>query len=167
MESLDHVRYLDKAYPDLPTLIPTESIETLTRFHSLLAKIGGPLFRLLLSSIPTHVLSSESAGYFRETREDMFKSSLETVSGVEGSEHREQLWAELEEGLKPVAAMLGEKEGPFFEGNTATFVDLEFVGYLFWARRSQEATFQRIMKVDPKFQALWDATAEWRNGTGL
>lgn len=167
MESLDHAHYLDKHYPSLPTLLPPETEDTLKRFSQLLERPRAALFKIILSAIPTNVLGPKSAAYFTETRTKRFGCSLEEVSGVEGSKEREALWAELEEALKPVGDMLGEKEGPFFEGHTPTFVDLDFTAILFWAYRAQEASFERIMKMNPKFRALWEGTSEWRSRTGL
>lgn len=167
VESLNHARFLDKTYPELPTLLPEGAEEAPIHFRELYAGPWQSLFRLLVVAIVTNVLNPPSAEHFRRTKEARFGVSLETVSGEEGSKEREQLWSDLEEGLIPLAALLGDKEGVLFQGHTPTFIDVEFVGFLSWANRSDEAVFHRILKLDPKFKLLWDATPEWRSRTGL
>ncbi|MEX3008241.1 glutathione S-transferase family protein [Hoeflea sp. TYP-13] len=127
-DSFDIALYLEKAYPDRPTLFGGEGGVSLARFIEAWAAtqihmtIGG---RLLLDIHA--MLEPEDQAYFRQSREARFGKPLEEV--VEASAERVKSFAAK---LDPLRLML--KRQPFIGGENPLFADYIVFGAFQWAR---------------------------------
>ncbi|WP_419910604.1 glutathione S-transferase family protein [Hoeflea sp.] len=127
-DSFEIALYLEKAYPDLPTLLGGEGGIALSRFieswslTQIHTAIGG---RLLLDIHA--MLEPKDQAYFRQSRETRFGKPLEDV--VEASAGRA---GEFAARLEPLRIML--KQQPFIGGEGPLFADYIVFGAFQWAR---------------------------------
>jgi hypothetical protein len=146
-DSLAIAQYLDTKYPDKPKLIPEGTLV----FH----KSWGTAFNLNLNALwqfmmpkVTWALNEPSEGYFRRTRLENFKVSMEELYPAEGSEKRKKEWKKLEDGFRKMASWYGEDSRVVFvrggEDSRVVFVrggedqvcfaDMVLGGFIIWIR---------------------------------
>lgn len=133
-ESAMIARYLDKTYPDTPTLIPAETDAFHAAFQeAFLLTIQMKLSPIMLPHTAAR-LNPPSEAYFRRTREAMFGKKLEEFSPV--GPIREGQWKEVQSGFKKLSEWMAAdgKEKPFFMGNTVCYADLTIAGWLVWVK---------------------------------
>ncbi|PCH40179.1 hypothetical protein WOLCODRAFT_150218 [Wolfiporia cocos MD-104 SS10] len=146
-------RYLDKAYPNTPALIPQETDALHGAFQeAFLLTIEQRILPLMLP--PTNAyLHPPSEAYFRRTREAKFGKKMEEISP--GGPVREAQWEKLRGGLTKLAEWLelDGKEKLFFTGDRVSHADLSIAGWLIWIKL--------ILGVD---SAEWLAVKTWDGG---
>tara|TARA_R110002126_G_scaffold133424_1_gene277473 strand:+ start:901 stop:1596 length:696 start_codon:yes stop_codon:yes gene_type:complete len=129
-DSFQIALYLEETYPDRPTLFGGQGgiahakfVESwaLTTLHSQVAVVA-------VEEICA-MLDSADQDYFRTSRENMFKKTLEQVS-----EGKSAVIAGLPEKLKPLSHMLNSQK--FIGGDQPLFADYIVFGALQWARIS-------------------------------
>lgn len=152
-DSMNIAAYLDKEYPDTPSLLPkgTRAATELLNSHfksTVLTKLS-PL--MLPPCCAT--LNPRSAEYFRRTREKSYGKKLEEFTPP--GPIREEAWAKVKEGLNlldEIYAKNGE-EKPYFFGETFSFADVIVAGCLIWVR----------IILRPESEE-WKAVARWNEG---
>ncbi|KAJ3560828.1 hypothetical protein NP233_g10579 [Leucocoprinus birnbaumii] len=107
-DSYKIAEYLDKAYPALPNL-------------------AAPLWPLILPRVPG-ILNEEGAEYYRRTRAARFGKPLDQMEPV--GEARKQVWVKAEAAMGQIDRWMSKSSGPFFMGETVTFVDFVVVAML-------------------------------------
>lgn len=139
-DSFDIALYLDRAYPDRPTLFGGEAGQAMARFIErwTLATIHGYLGRALLLDIHANLAPADQA-YFRDTREKRFGKPLEDVPVG-----RENGLAGFQASLEPLRSLLTYQ--PFIGGATPLFCDYIVFGAFQWARIM--SPFQVLAKDD-------------------
>ncbi|KAI0632239.1 hypothetical protein C8Q77DRAFT_1272285 [Trametes polyzona] len=134
-ESATIVRYLEKTYPDTPSLIPagTDALHAAFNyaFHARLS--GGDLRLVVIPEVLKH-LPPRSEAYFRATREVAFGSKLEELAPP-GPE-REKHWAEVQKVFSTFASWLKADgvDKPFFLGDRIGYADVTVASWLLWIR---------------------------------
>jgi glutathione S-transferase len=126
-DSWEIVQYLDKQYPDKPTLIGDN--EQKAQIEAFIETCQTKIFPTLvpIAILQVHdILDPESQAYFRETREAGLGNKLEDIS------------AEPEVAKANLAAALSLFEGTlsqqaFFGGNQPNYSDYTLFGILKWA----------------------------------
>lgn len=129
-ESSAIAKYLDKTYPDTPTLFP----EGLNGFQAVSLDTIGPMFAgafrpFLLSRICGH-LNEASAVYFRTTREAAFGKRLEELKT---EEQWQKVVAALER-LRGYYSANGNGRELLLAGDRVTFCDLQVASIFKWAK---------------------------------
>jgi glutathione S-transferase len=146
--------YLERTYPEAPSLFGGPSAQALTRFiNEFVDGVVHPgMARLIVSDIP-QILAESDRAYFRESREKRFGKRLEEITAnrdIEATVFRKSL-----ESLRRALAQQN-----FLSGSTAQYADYILFGAFQWARCS--STFELLTEGDPLFawrERLLDAFA--------
>lgn len=127
-ESFDIALYLERSYPDRPSLFGGPGGEAMARFVERWTQfnVQGPLLRLIVADIHA-VLDEPDQAYFRTSREARLGQSLEDAQA--GREGRLEAFRET---LRPLREMLAFQ--PFIGGDGPLFCDYVVFGALQWAR---------------------------------
>lgn len=129
-ESFSIVQYLEKTYPNTPTVLSKGTLALQKGFLvAFRAKVHWPTFHLVIFPIWL-ILNEPSQAYFRTTREADFGQKLEDIGTEERWQKAETAWNELAEWFK----LDGEGSTDFVMGKQLCFVDLQIVSVLVWAR---------------------------------
>jgi len=120
--------YLEKAYPDRPSLFGGKEAEALSRFYVEWTDLvlQGALFRLIVADIPP-LLAPIDADYFRRSREARVGTTLEEFCC-----DREAKLDALRQSLAPLRRTLTHQ--PFLSGMAPAWADYTVFGAFQWAR---------------------------------
>ena len=125
-DSWEIAEYLERTYPDRPTLFGSDQGLALTRFvESWVNASVNPIIASLIVKDIHDILSPEDQIYFRESREKRFGKTLEVVQ-----ENREDRVHILHTALKPFSRIL--KQQNYFGGDTPLYADYILYGSLLW-----------------------------------
>ncbi|TBN54574.1 glutathione S-transferase family protein [Hansschlegelia quercus] len=126
-DSFELALKLETDYPDRPPLFAGEGGVALSRFVQAQASfLLGKMSRAMVLAIHDG-LDEETQGYFRTSREKMFKATLEEVAA-----EPEKNIAAVKDALTPIRILL--RSQPFLGGETPLFADLMVAGLFQWAR---------------------------------
>jgi len=120
--------YLERAYPDRPSLFGGPEAQALSRFYVDWTDmvLQPALFRLVVADIPA-LLAPIDVEYFRRTREARVGTTLEQFCA-----DREPKLQALRQLLAPLRRTLGEQ--PFLAGEAPMWADYVVFGAFQWAR---------------------------------
>jgi|SRR5579859_1981589 len=120
--------YLEKTYPDRPSLFGGPEAQALSRFYVDWTDLvlQGALFRLIVADIPA-LLAPIDADYFRRSREARVGTSLEEFCA-----DREAKLAALRQALAPLRRTLSQQS--FLSGDRPAWADYTLFGAFQWAR---------------------------------
>ena len=129
-------RYLDKTYPDTPTLIPPQLDALTAAFEDAFWSVFEPGYGYIICPAMYAVLREGSRPHFRRTRDKTLGRPEEFEPG---SEKRAQNWATTREGVSKVAKWL-EMDGRhklFFAGDETgiTYADITVAGFFTWFKK--------------------------------
>jgi glutathione S-transferase len=144
-DSFDIALYLERTYPDRPSLFGGPGGIGTARFVERWCQfvVHPPLLRMLVADIH-NLLAESDRSYFRADRERKLGASLETVQA-----DREQRVGAFRDALRPLREMLAMQ--PFVGGQAPFFADYIVFGALQWARVG--SPFKVLAEDDP--------VAEW------
>ena len=139
--SFDIALYLDKAYPDRPTLFGGPGGQAMARFIERWSQgtIHPYLGSAALMDIHDRLAPADQA-YFRDSREKRYAKALEEVPAG-----REAGLEAFRASLEPLRSMLGYQ--PFIGGSSPLFADYIVFGAFQWVRVT--SPFQTLAKGDP------------------
>ncbi|KAJ5930608.1 hypothetical protein N7466_006101 [Penicillium verhagenii] len=170
MDSLPIAEHLDRVFPDRP-LFPSGDASYalyLAVSHLVIGAIGPGIRTLIIPRVPDH-LDPRGQEYFVRTRTESFGMPLAEVRPKE-EEEIAKIWETMEKGFPPlIRALKGRegKKGPFFEGETAGYVDLFVVSIFAFLHRFDRELWEKAMgQGDGELRALWDACLPWLEGQG-
>jgi glutathione S-transferase len=140
-DSFDIALYLERTYPDRPSLFGGPGGEASARFVERWTQftVQAPLLRLIVADINA-ALDTPDQLYFRKDREGKLGKTLEDVQS--GRDERLDAFREL---LRPLREML--KLQPFIGGKSPLFHDYVVFGSLQWARVA--SPFKLLADDDP------------------
>ncbi|KAF9564190.1 hypothetical protein CPC08DRAFT_734565 [Agrocybe pediades] len=144
--------YLEKQYPDTPTLFPSGTKGLQQAFTDLHLQTVFPLRAFLIPRVPRK-LSPRSAEYFIRTREISFKKKLEDI--VPKGDEATKEWSKLEVGFDKIAAWYArtDDKGQFMLGETISWADITVVSFHLW--------FKSIFGEDSE---EWKRISAWSGG---
>ncbi|MCJ8309808.1 MAG: glutathione S-transferase family protein [Rhizobiaceae bacterium] len=127
-ESYEIAKYLDRAYPDKPSLFNGEGGEELTKFviSWSLTQLHPAVAKLAVYDIH-NALAPEDQAFFRQTREKLFGCTLEEFD-AKFPKNGEALAT----ALVPMENLLGRQK--FLGGDSPVFADYVVFGALQWLR---------------------------------
>ncbi len=136
--------YLEKTYPDRPSLFGGKEAEALSRFFVDWTDLvlQGALFRLVVADIPP-LLAPLDAEYFRSTREARIGTTLETFCA-----ERDAKIDALRQALAPLRRTLTQQ--PFLSGVKPAWADYTVFGAFQWARCVSE--IKLLAEDDPVYR---------------
>ena len=157
-ESIEIAEYLDRTYPDTPPAFPDDSLGIQRAFNGALGK--GPLaslWQFIMPLVPS-VLNPPSAAYFRRTKKDSV-GGKELDEAIPKGEERVVEWRKLKKGLNLIA--LWYKPGhPFIMGDTVSWGDFAWGGYLVWIREMFGAESEDWKDLDSHSEGRWSTLLE-------
>lgn len=120
--------YLDRQYPERPSLLGDASLKATTRFINqwVADSVHPALARLILPDVHG-VLDEADQDYFKRTREAAFGVSLEALAG-----ERDASLQALREVLKPLRSTLAAQD--YLAGEAPAYADHIVFGAFQWAR---------------------------------
>ncbi|EKM76379.1 hypothetical protein AGABI1DRAFT_78843 [Agaricus bisporus var. burnettii JB137-S8] len=128
-DSYKIAQYLDKTYPDTPKLFPpgTEALQAAfyAQYNPL---IFGAIFQMLLPGV-VRILNPPSVEYFNRTRAEIFGKPPAELEPK--GQDRVEAWTKVEAAYDKLYGWLSESTGPYFMGDTITFVDLTVAGMIY------------------------------------
>jgi len=144
--------YLEKTYPNTPSVFPNESIGIQKAFEATFRASLGSVWPFIIPAVCLK-LNPVSAEYFRRTREAAFGKKLEDV--VPTGDARTEQWEKVEKGLASVDVYLAmtDKKGPYILGDTISWGDLVMFSFLYF--------FKVILGENSK---EWKDIASWNGG---
>lgn len=133
-DSFDIALYLEKTYPDAPSLFGSDAAIGMARFVETwsLASLY-PICAVTAVEEISEMLDADDKAYFVESRQARFNKSLSDVTAG-----RDHMLETLPDKLKPLAMMLGKQA--FIGGETPSFADYIVFGPLQWVRISSQKT---------------------------
>ncbi|KAJ5116375.1 hypothetical protein N7456_000723 [Penicillium angulare] len=169
MDSLPIIEHLDKLFPEHPLFPSGEASYSLYLAVNRLSMRLGPAIRsLVIPSVPDH-LDPRGQEYFIRTRSEFFGKPLAEVRPTDEGEIA-GLLEELQKELKGIITVLKGREGkkgPFFEGETPGYVDLNFVCHLAFFHRFDRGLWEKLVaEGEGELLALWNACLPWLEGQG-
>lgn len=133
-DSFEIALYLDKTHTDAPLLFPPTTVGLLAAFNVQVDAIFNPFVCLLVHGIP---LNPDTAEVSRATFvERSGKADWESLT-VRGEERAQTLEA-FKAALGELAKIYRHSDGPFLDGNNATYGDLIVGGWLAFVKATLE-----------------------------
>lgn len=140
-DSFAIAEYLEKNYPDAPTLFGSEEGVVFARFIQAWANSVLNLSIINMIALDIHdLLTPEDQKYFRQTREQRFGRTLEEIQ-----EGREDRLEDFQAQLRPLRLMLATQ--PFLGGTEPKFTDYILFGTFQWANIA--SSFKLLRETDP------------------
>ena len=123
--------YLEKTYPNTPSVFPIETIGLQKAFDATFERSLEAVWSFILPATNLK-LNPVSEEYFRRTREIAFGQKLEDI--VPTGNARTEEWGKFEKGLASVHSYLAltDKKGPYILGDTISWSDLVLFSFLYW-----------------------------------
>lgn len=170
MDSLPIVQHLDAAFPSSPRIFPSgdASYALYIAVSRLLGRVHMQLFHFIAPRVPDH-LDPRGAEFFRSTRHASFGKPLADLLPTD-KEAIDKMWEVVEREAAVLIDMLkgrDGKKGPFFEGETAGYVDLFFASITSFYERFDNEVFEKLMGLGGgELKALYEACLPWLEGQG-
>lgn len=140
-DSFAIAEYLEKTYPDAPTLFGSEEGVVFARFIQAWANSVINLSIINMIALDIHdLLTPEDQKHFRQTREQRFGRTLEEIQ-----EGREDRLEDFQAQLRPLRLMLATQ--PFLGGTEPKFTDYILFGTFQWANIA--SSFKLLRETDP------------------
>jgi glutathione S-transferase len=151
-DSMAITEYLEKTYPNTPSVFPNETIGLQKAFEATFKQSLGAVWPFILPAVGLR-LNPASEEYFRRTREILFGKKLEDV--VPTGNARTEEWGKFEKGLASIYPYLAmtDKKGPYLLGDTISWGDLVLFSFLYW--------FKLVWGENSK---EWKDIASWNGG---
>jgi len=145
--------YLDKTYPDTPSLFPYNSLALQASFGPALNATIIPSIIGFLVPLVCSRLNPVSAKFFRETRESVAGVPYEALAFKE--EEADEKWVKVHEAFGKVDAWYQKSGGqhPFLLGDTVSWADVVVASYL--------RQFKYVFGEDSQ---KWNDVMRWHDG---
>lgn len=158
MESFEIATRLEADHPT-----PSLHLDTpgLSQLQDDLLEAREALKAVFMPLVPVRLLTEKSIPYFTATREKAVGMPLDQFHRENGGP---KAWEAARKPLSKIAALLEEKEGPFFLGKTVSYADFVLAGFLLFYKRIGEDILAEVLKSsgDGKaFAALLEAVRPW------
>lgn len=156
-DSFAIAQYLERRYPDRPSLFGGPAGEAMARFVERWCQtvVQAQMVTLVVKDIHD-ILAAEDQAYFRASRESRFGKALEDVPV--GREHRLPAFRA---ALEPLRSMLSFQ--PFIGGDAPLFADYIVFGAFQWARIASPF---RLLAEDDTVTAWFERCLDLHEGRG-
>ena len=133
-DSLPIAEYLEKAFPDMPSLFPHNTNSLQAPFFQACVSNFGSLWKLIIpATVP--ILNNASVDYFRVTRANMFGvKSLDDVAPQGDAAEKE--WDKVLQGWSKIGTWYAKNggQGTFILGETPSWADMVVIAFLLWMK---------------------------------
>lgn len=141
MDSKVIAEVIEKDHPSPPLHLDSPYLKKLDEI--LAPQIMPALRGIYLPLVPKRLLNEASHEYWYRTREDKVGMKLDVLEETEGGE---VALAKAEPLLRQVTGWLKENDGPFFMGNTVSYADFVWAGFLIFFRRIGTDIFNPLLE---------------------
>ena len=155
MDSRTIATELEHRYPSPSLRLDSPILKTV---EALIPRLTTPLISVFMPKVPAGLLNPPSAEYFERTRVKRFGKTLSEM-GRDSDE--EKAWAQVEPPLKEMGDILKAEGGPFALGKTVSYTDFVIVSLLHYAKRVDEAVYERAVAIEPSLRIVYDASKQW------
>ena len=155
MDSRKIATEIEQRYPSPSLRLDSPILKTV---EGLIPQLTTPLIGVFMPKVPMGLLNPPSAEYYERTREKRFGKTLREL-GRDSDE--EKAWAQVEPPLKELGDILKAKGGPFTLGKTVSYADFVIVSLLHYAKRVDEAIYERAVVIEPSLKIVYDASKQW------
>jgi glutathione S-transferase len=157
-ESWDIAEYLDRAFPEQPKLFSGPAELAMVRLFDawLLISVARQLLPVIILDVH-NAAREEDRPYFRQSREERFKNTLEALSA-----DREARLPALREALAPLRYHLGKQQ--FLGGETPNYADYIALSLFQWV--GSVATLPLLASDEPVLRAWLDRGFDLCGGLG-
>ncbi|KAH6657020.1 putative glutathione S-transferase [Truncatella angustata] len=145
MDSLKIAEYIEEKYPTPSIHLDSPYVKKVVDQISASFQFGKGVRGIFFPLVPERLLNPRSAEFWYETRAKIIGKPL---SEITEDERGDKAWEYATEPVKEITRLLRENsEGPFFEGNTVTYADFYWAGYLLFWKRIGDDTFQKLLSI--------------------
>lgn len=149
---------LDQDHPSPPLHLDSDHLQKLEK---LMADLMPAVRGNYIPQIPLRLLNEASVPFWYRTREEKFGMKLDALEEAEGGEKG---WARAAPLLREVTGLLKEKEGPFFMGDTVSYADFVWAGFLIFFHRVGDDKFAGMLEAtgdEQVHRSLLEAVEPW------
>ncbi|KAI0433906.1 putative glutathione S-transferase [Xylaria sp. FL1042] len=161
MDSTLIAEELEKQYPSSPSLKIGSPLEQKYREH-LKAAFNEAMRPLFYLNVPNRLLKEVNHAYWHKTRSEWAGMPLEQFVRENPPE---KAYEKVTPQMRSITALLKENdEGPYFEGNTITYVDFVHAGFLLMFRQLGDDIFKPLLETtgDPELHLRFlEALKPW------
>jgi glutathione S-transferase len=143
MNSLKIAEYFEEKHPSPSLHLDSPYIDKVVSHLSELMQLGTGLRGAFLGRVPDRLLSDKSIGYWHETR---CKALGKPVNELTEDEQGEKAWANSAQNIQAVTSLLKENDGPFFMGETVSYADFYWAGFLLFWKRVGDDVFKKLLE---------------------
>lgn len=158
MDSRKIVDKIDQTNPE-PSIHLDSPV--LAKLEEIMPRLMGALRPVYFLEVPGNILSDKSVDYWHETRSKAVGMPLAQLGEESGGQ---RAWDAAKPIIHEVEVLLKENsEGAFFLGNTPSYADFVWAGFLIFLQRN--GVIEELYKVSGDSQLhknLLDATAPWQ-----
>ncbi|KAF5317736.1 hypothetical protein D9619_012629 [Psilocybe cf. subviscida] len=152
-DSVPIVEYLEKQYPDTPTVFPNDTFRLQLFFDDSLNNHLEPIWPFIVPGV-FYILNPASQEFYRRTSEKSYKKILEEIEPK--GEEAVDAWTKSKAAFSKIAERYTKRraQGPFLMGNTVSWADFVLGGELIWHRcglGEDSAKWQEIRTWDGGF----------------
>lgn len=132
---------LEKRYPEPPVYLDSPQ---LAKLEELMLKIMLAIRPIVFHQVPLSILNEASHPHWYKTREVRAGKPLDQFFQEEGGQ---KAWDNAKPHIDEVTALLKENSsGPYFMGETITYTDFVWAGFLIFIQRIELDEFQQLLK---------------------
>ncbi|THV04196.1 hypothetical protein K435DRAFT_826912 [Dendrothele bispora CBS 962.96] len=152
-ESFVIAQYLDKTYPDKPTLIPAGTKALQSAFANVSFVHVAPILQFAYLIMIENVLNPKSRGYFCEARKNDILRGVSIEDAYPRGERAKEEWGKVKAGFETIANWMNKEDGRFVMGDTVSFADFVVGGWVQMAKKTWDEDSQE-----------WKDISTWNGG---
>lgn len=157
MDSYKIADIIEEKHPEPRVLLNTP---VQLRFRKLLIDFMGKLTPIYVPGVAQRLLGDESLEYFHATRQKDVGMPLDEYQ----KKHSPGAFERAEPFAREITALLNEKSGPYFLGDTLSYTDFIWAAILLFWKTLGDDTFQEVLKITGDAAVhtrLLDALSPW------
>ncbi|KAI0126829.1 hypothetical protein BJ170DRAFT_420582 [Xylariales sp. AK1849] len=145
MDSMEIVKHIEAEHPSPSIHLDSPYILKVRERIAALTEFGTGLRGVYTVLVPERLLNPRSIDYWMETRPKRIGKPL---SALTEDEKGGKVWDYAAPNVKAVTEMLKESgEGPFFMGETVSYADFFWVGFLLFFKTIGDDVFEKLISV--------------------
>lgn len=144
MDSMQIAKHIEESHPTPSLHLDSPYLAEVMKRIAGLQELGTGLRGVFLPMVPGRLLNEKSVSYWMETRTKDYGSLEKLAEDSKTS----KVWESSAHNAQHVTNMLKENNtGPFFMGDTVSYADFCWAGYLLFWKRIGEDVFEKLMGI--------------------
>jgi glutathione S-transferase len=145
MDSMNIAKHIEEKHPTPSLHLDSPYLDEVMNRIVGLQGVGTGVRGVFLPLVPERLLNEKSVPYWMETRTNLYGpfSSL-----IREDQKGGKVWEDSAHNAQDVTRMLKENTaGPFFMGDTVSYADFYWAGYLLFWKRIGDDVFQKLLEI--------------------